>query len=222
MHTFIKQRYSFSIKKIISIMTFNIGVNVIGLQETHWFALVERVWHNNKIAMLLFFALLTIGCKTILPVAETKTIENTKTIVVNDSTKTIDKSLAIKDSLNIIIGELNTGKRECDSLCKIEIERLLSQLNSYKQSGNNSCQIKYDKTTKSISVVTNIGETTNEKTNTKSIKTIDNNKSTVKPIIVEKPFTKEQKFNIWTGRIFWLMLICGLSVTFYNRIKNLV
>ena len=211
-----------SIRNIISIMTFQVGVNVIGLPEFHWFELIEKVWENKKIAMFLIFASLNISCKTVLPIAETKTVETSKIIVANDSTKTIDKSLAIRDSLNIIIGDLNTGKRECDSLCKIEIERLLSQLNSYKQSGNNSSQIKYDKTTKSISVITNIGETTNKKTNTNTIKTIDNNKSTVKPIIVDKPFTKEQKFNLWTGRIFWLLLICGLSFTFYNRIKNLV
>ncbi len=171
-----------------------------------------------KKSLILWFAMLTIlfiaSCKTAQP-----TIHDTTTIAIaevtaKDSTKVIDRSLAISDSLNVVIGNLRTGNNLCDSLCKIEVERLLMQINTIKKSGTNSSQVFYDKKTNSINVIATVGENKNENTQTNKSSVAKTAKTQIKEVAVPAEFSKEQKFNLATGRFFWLFLLlyCGLRL----------
>ena len=115
-------------------------------------------------ALLSLFALFT-GCgKPLLP--PVKEIINTtdKTTVNTTDITEIDRNRAITDTINILIGQIRTGQKECDSVCQEAIDFYFSQLNYQKASGENKYKILYDKHTKLLTAYINLQETANKTT----------------------------------------------------------
>lgn len=176
-----------------------------------------------KKALIYWFTflliLLAFSCKT-PQVLHDKTASLTEVIKTKDSTTIVDRSGEINDSLSIVIGYWKTEKKECDSTCTVALNNMLAQLNYYKKSGNNTFQMHYNPATKTIDVKTKIGETKNETVQTNLTTATATQTATVREIAVEKPFSREQLFNLWTGRLFWISLICFTAIKIYQKLKN--
>lgn len=150
--------------------------------------------------VFLFASLFLTGCKAKQPLQETKET----TTVNHDSifqSRVITRNKAITDSLKIVIGKIYTDKKECDSVCQIAINRLLSQLNSKKSSGDNSVDINYDPKDNSLNVNTKVGETKSDSlkfyyyiTKTKTV-------YSHRDIPVDKPIPKWQLFLMISGAV---------------------
>ncbi len=168
------------------------------------------------LAILLFFS-----CKSKQIVHEKET-QKQIVFIVKDSTKTIEKSLEIQDSLILVIGDLITGKKQCDSLCTVQMNNLLSKLNAKKTSGKNEFGVFYDKKTKSIKAYANVGQTKTETTTKNETIVASQTKDVHKEVPVVVPFSKEQKFNLWIGRIFWLLLLIYIAYKIINWTKSIV
>jgi len=159
---------------------------------------------------ILFFVLL--GCKTKqqppIVIKETNTIENSDFARVKSE---LNRSKAINDSLKMYIGNIRTAKPECDSVCQEALERQLENFNNLKTSGDNSFGVYYDKYRKMLVAHANLKETVSEYRD--SISRIKERKSEVQEIPVPAPypvpaeFSREQKFSLYSGRIFWIIII---------------
>lgn len=166
--------------------------------------------------LLLVALLLMISCKTTQPINE---IKETK-IVNRDSIALVNQTIRnqeIVDSLKILIGNVKTERKECDSVCQTAIDRLLSQINTSKISGANSYNVNYNSKDKSLNFNSKIGAT-----ETKTIKeyyhitkTITLNHS--KEIPVDKPLPKWQLFLMIIGAATVGYLI--LKITLFIRTK---
>jgi hypothetical protein len=167
------------------------------------------------------FILLVFSCKSKQIIHDT-VVEKHIFFMQKDSTKTIDKSLAINDSLILVIGDLVTGKKECDSLCAIQVNNLLSKLNAKKTSGKNEFGVFYDKKTKSIKAYGNVGETKTETTTKNETIVASQTKDVHKEVPVVVPFSKEQNFNIWTGRVFWFLLLFFIAYKIIKWTKSII
>lgn len=150
--------------------------------------------------ILLFSSLFLVSCKSKQPLQETKET----TTVNHDSifqSRVITRNKAIIDSLKIVIGKIHTDKPECDSVCQIAIDRLLSQLNSKKTSGDNSVETNYNTKDKSLNVNTKVGETKNDVQvkyyKITSTKTVYSHRD----IPVDKPIPKWQLLLMITGAV---------------------
>ena len=145
----------------------------------------------SMLMILLFASVLLVSCKSKQPLTD-KTVEKT---VNHDSiiqSRVITRNEAINDSLKIIIGQVRTEKKECDSVCQIAIDRALSQLNTKKTSGSNSYDVFYDPNKKTLNVNSRIGATKSDSVFYKQIiyrtKTVYSHRD----IPVDKPLRKWQ------------------------------
>lgn len=176
---------------------------------------------NKLIRAIIFYTLFTIaflimGCKamqqTPIVIKETTTVENSDFARVKSE---LNRSLAINDSLKTFIGNIKTAKPECDSVCQEALDRVLSNLNNKKQSGNNSFGVYYDKYQKAIIVTADLKETVSQLTDSISKITSFNSKTIEVPVPAPYPvpaeFSKEQNFNLWVGRIFWILVLFWLG-----------
>lgn len=115
----------------------------------------------SLLVILFFSSLFLVSCKSKQPL-ETKT--ETKEVNYDSINKlqiiTVNKEII--DSLKIVIGRIYTDKKECDSVCQIAVDRLLSQLNTKKTSGDNSFGAFYDKKDKSLNFNARVGATKND------------------------------------------------------------
>lgn len=152
----------------------------------------------SMLMILLFASVLLVSCKSKQPIKET-TVENT---INKDSiyqSRVITRNQAINDSLKIIIGQVRTEKMECDSVCQVAIDRLLSQLNTKKTSGSNSYGVFYNSKDKSLNLNAAIGTTQNDSVYIVKkyhyTKTIHSHRD----IPVEKPFNRWHLFLMITG-----------------------
>ncbi len=152
------------------------------------------------LVILIFASIFLVSCKVKEPFRET----NKETIINHDSifqSRLITRNKAIIDSLKIIIGKIHTTKPECDSVCQISIDNLLSQLNSKKKSGSNSVETKYNPKDNSLNINTKIGETKNDSrefyyyiTKTKTV-------YSHRDIAVDRPIPKWQLLLMITGAV---------------------
>jgi hypothetical protein len=139
----------------------------------------------------IFALVLMASCKSKQPLKEiTETKEtNFESIFLS---KKLERNLAIIDSLKIKIGAVKTEKKECDSVCQIAIDRLLSQLNTSKKSGNNSYDMSYNEKDKSLNFNSKIGETKNSSKTEYRYFMITKTITLSKDIPVNKPLAKWQ------------------------------
>lgn len=168
--------------------------------------------------MILFFgSVFLVSCKSKQPLTD-KIVEKT---VNSDSiyqSKVITRNQAINDSLKIIIGQVRTEKKECDSVCQIAIDRVLSQLNTKKTSGSNSYGVFYDSKDKSLNLNAAIGATKSDSVFYKEIiyrtKTIYSQRD----IPVHLPLPKWQLLLMIIGGGTIVFFILKLTLFFRSKI----
>ncbi|ALM50304.1 hypothetical protein AMR72_16285 [Flavobacterium psychrophilum] len=179
------------------------------LSKENWRAL-------TLVAMCLLSLLaLVIGCaKPPLPPAKESSQETNNTTVNHTDKTEIDRNKAVNDSLKIVIGDIRTGLAVCDSLCELELSRVLQQLNHAKTSGDNSYGILYDKYKKQLTMYANLAETVNTLS-----------KSTKDSIVYkDKLFTKEipvvVKYTPWyyeyPAYFSWASLLLFIAYALYK------
>ena len=143
------------------------------------------------------FAFCMVGCASAKP--QVSNIE--KTVQKDSISKTdeIAKSKAINDSLKIVIGQVHTSKKECDSICQQTIDNLLASMNQSKTSGDNGYKLKYDRVKKELDIVLKTGESKSEQKSEYKYKDRCVYRDVKTNIYIEKPLSKWQKFLMWTG-----------------------
>ena len=158
-----------------------------------------------KVILLISLSLI-VSCKAKQPIKEV-TIQNTDRFDSVFEYKTVDRNLAIIDSLTMALGKVKTIKPECDTVCQIALDNILGQLNIKKQSGVNSYSIKYDKDSNTIYIAAKVGET---KT---SISFKDRYIRIIKTLYVSKEIPVERKLPKWQ---LWLMIAGAASIGFHS------
>lgn len=140
----------------------------------------------------------------------TNTIEKNNT-VQNDSVNT-STNVTIRPEVEIDIKkevpEIKTGEKKCDSICNDKVEKLLNSYNQKVKQGKSELSIQYDKNKKLLTLYGKLQSSYDSIVKTSSskkkiyyiTKTITITKTT-------NELTKEQKFNVWVGRCFWLLLL---------------
>ena len=128
-----------------------------------------------NILFIIALILLASSCKTVQPINH---VYNEKEINYDSifQAKSIEINKAIIDSLTIALGKVQTGRKDCDSVCQIALDNVLARLNIKKQSGDNAYDIRYDAATNTLYINNKIGATENkskiEYRNVGTIKTI--------------------------------------------------
>jgi hypothetical protein len=121
--------------------------------------------------LIYFFAiLLAIGCKSKKPIIQqdTNVKDSSRYELVTDHKIEINKAVA--DSIAEILPLINTGVKDCDSICNKKCDELLSQANFYKKSGENNYKLHFDKEKRLLSFVANLEQTISELKSKKEIK----------------------------------------------------
>ncbi|WP_163398143.1 hypothetical protein [Flavobacterium fluviatile] len=141
--------------------------------------------------ILIIVLILLVSCKSKQPIKEVyKEKEINYDSIFHAKNTEINK--AIIDSLTIALGKVQTGRKDCDSVCQIALDNVLARLNIKKQSGDNSYDIRYDAATNTLYINNKIGATANkskiEYRNVGTIKTIYSHRD----IPVEIPLKKWQ------------------------------
>lgn len=213
-------------------LTFQIGVNVIGLPCFHQLqtgkVLKEFVSKSKFFAVLLaalFFA--SCGKKNLVSTEvkkDSSTVVDVEKIILKEK---LDRSLAINDSFFKNIPQVKTGAtnvKDCDSLCNVKISQALRDLNTKKSSGNNSYSLYWDEVKRNVVLAVKIDETVSQYKDSISIKDkrIHELESSIKTIEipVEKPFTKLQILFLKSGQLLWIMLFAYFGWKIY-KILNL-
>jgi hypothetical protein len=160
----------------------------------------------KKIIYLLIM-LLAIGCKSKRPTIEqdTNVKDSSRYEVVTDHKKEINKAVA--DSIAKLLPLIQTGVKDCDSICNEKCNELLEQANFYKQSGDNNYKLLFDKHKRLLSFTANLEETMSEvqtKTEIKERHFVRTIKITKKEPVKYIPFWV--KVLAWLGGIFCIFL----------------
>lgn len=182
----------------------------------YWFTLL---------AILLLSSQLLVSCKSkqiINQVEKHDSISATKEVIHFSSQ--LNKSLGIKDTFKFSLPKITTGATkitDCDSLCNQKIKEALQNVKTSKQSGVNGYNLYYDKYSDQLVITTHLGETISSQKD--SIATLNqklaikNEKTIEIPVI--QPLTKEQTFNLWTGRLFWVLLVAVIGWKIYKKFQ---
>lgn len=167
--------------------------------------------------LLLLSSECLISCKSKKPLVETKTviIDNKELITVKSE---LVKSKAINDSLFAFIGNIKTGKPECDSVCQEAVDKALQNVNSKKNSGGNQAGFYYDKYKKMLVAYSKLEETISQSKDSIHYKYKFLMLDTKTPILIPAEFTKEQKINLWVGRLFWV----AVAIWIFTKIRKII
>lgn len=157
-------------------------------------------------AIFLSVLMLTLGCKSTKDVSQ-----NTE---VNDYQFKLDSSIVNTKITNPVLFEfeykipsISSGKAECDSICKKQLDEILSSINNRFKNGENELKISYDKYNRILKLYNKIkGSKDSINYRIKVEKKYYKIKKTVTIRITTNKLTNEQTFNLWVGRIFWLLL----------------
>ena len=155
-----------------------------------------------KIALIYWF-----GFLAVLLVASCKAVQTPPPTSQENSVVKITRNREILDSIKLMVGKVNTGKPECDSVAQATIDRLLGQLALSKSSGNNAVKIDYDRIKKMLNINYSIGET-QDRTADRFFKVTQ---------YVPARLTKEQTYSMWIGRILAICLIAWLLMKIGKR-----
>lgn len=170
---------------------------------------------TNTIFFLILSLFLACGKRNYQPTEIKSEIE--KSTKITDSNTLITKVTKIPEmemQLDKQIPEIVTGvSKNCDSVCNAEKEKIFNSLSSKLKQGKNEINLYYNKYTKVFTAYAKLQSSYDsiaksvsnrvEKNDTKATKEI--------PVYIEIPLTKEQKINLWTGRIFWFLLVLFLG-----------
>jgi hypothetical protein len=184
-------------------------------------------WFRFLIALLLISWFLAAASCARKPIESSIKIDSTLVEKSNVSFKKfLDRSLAINDTFKFGIPKITTGAtklQDCDSLCNLKVKEALKGISSSKSSGNSNYNFYYDKYTDQLTLAVHQGETIKEKTDSIAVlqKLLQVKSEKTIKIPVEKPFSKEQKFNLWIGRILWVLLIAFFGWKILTKIKTI-
>lgn len=170
-------------------------------------------WYAFLLVLLLFSC-----AKKIVPI-ETKIETNSEVVEKTSDTNqtTVTNRPAINLEVNKPIPTIVTGvSKNCDSICNLEKEKIFNSLNGKVTQGKSEIRFYYDQYTKTFTAYANLQQSYDSISKTIKTATKSDTKSTniQKPIIIEKPLTKEQTINLWTGRLFWFLLVLFLGWRF--------
>lgn len=170
---------------------------------------------RTLIAMTVLFVLaLVTGCgKQHLPQTKETDITTNDTKVTQKDIKEIERNKAVADSLKILIGEIRTGIKDCDSVCQEALDHRMEQINTNKTSGNNSYGVYYDKYNKLLVAYTNLAETKSEKIYVRNDSIVYRDRFLKKEIPVVVKYTPwYYKYPAYFG---WacILFICGFLIS---------
>lgn len=169
------------------------------------------------VALMGILSIFSLGCKSKKPLVEKSTtiIDNSELSKVKDELRI---SKAINDSLNLYLGNIRTSKPECDSVCQEAVDRHMAGINSRKKSGGNEAGFYYNKYRKILTAYSKLEETVSQKRDSIHIKYEFLKLDILKPVLVEKELTWEQKISIWAGRLF----LAGIFIYLIFRARKLI
>lgn len=166
----------------------------------------------NKPGMFILYLLIVVflfGCKSQQPI-ENKTDTKDYKFVFDSSLVKVIKTPDSNESLFVSIPLIRLAKPECDSICQAKIDEILKGINTNKTNGENKSGFYYDPYKKLLVAYNNLKGSTDSIVKSKkgSDHYFNITKTETIPVNI---LTREQKFNIWTGRLFWIILfIYGL------------
>lgn len=167
----------------------------------------------SAMMVLSAFALLTGCAKPPLPPATEITENKESTTVTHTEKKEIDRNKAVADSLLIVIGQIRTSKKDCDSVCQEAVNQMFEQINHKKVSGDNSYGFLWDKHKKLLIAYANLAETVNQKTETGKDSIVYIDRYTKKEIPVTVKYTPwYYKYPAYFGWACFLLL-CGYLIS---------
>ncbi|WNM19285.1 hypothetical protein [Flavobacterium capsici] len=171
-----------------------------------------KLKYKFLIVWFLFLAILLVfSCGPKKTVVETKNTTTNTTNSSNDTTTTkVTKRPELELQVDKPIPDIKTGvSKNCDSICNQEKEKIFESLNGKLKQGKNEISFYYNKYTKTLTAYSKLQEAYDSIVISKSKKDVSTKTTieTIKPVLIEKPLTQEQKFNLWVGRLFWLFLL---------------
>lgn len=119
----------------------------------YWFAML---------LILLIASIFLSSCKSKKPTIkqDTNVKDSSRYELVTDHKKEINKAVA--DSIAKLLPLIQTGVKDCDSICNEKCNELLEQANFYKKSGENNYKLHFDKEKRLLSFVANLEATISE------------------------------------------------------------
>lgn len=120
-----------------------------------------KYWFT-MLLILLAVSVFSVSCKAKKPTIEqdTNVKDSSRYEVATDHKKEINK--AVSDSIAKLLPLINTGVKDCDSICNDKCNELLEQANFYKKSGDNNYKLYFDKEKRLLSFVANLEQTISE------------------------------------------------------------
>ncbi len=167
----------------------------------------------------LLILLLMSSCKS-KQVVENSSVQKHYKFEFDSSLVKVTRTLGTIDSLFYFVPRIKLIKPECDSICQEKIDEILSNMNSKKVNGNNSSGFYYDKYKKMLVAYSNLKGSTDSIINSKK-GSMDYRYIKIKTTEYRNVLTKEQKINVWTGRIFWLAFFVFILYKLRSRLINL-
>lgn len=174
-------------------------------------------------AIWFLFLLILVGmtsCGSTRQTPQPTTVENNNTVDNTIKSDTLETKIVERPGLEIEntkpIPEIKTGNKNCDSICNAEKDKIFESLNSKVKAGKNELGFVYNKLDKTLTAYGKLQASFDSVTKQKKsfIRYITITKEKTITITKEKQLSKEQKFNLWTGRIFWVLLFLFLGWRF--------
>lgn len=176
-----------------------------------------KTLENRCLALWFAFLILIlfVSCKS-QQLLENKTNQKHYKFQFDSSLVKITNTPDSNESLFVSVPAVKTVKPECDSVCQAKIDEILKGISSKKINGKNNSGFYYDSYNKMLVAYSNL------KGSTDSI--IKNKKGKDEYFEIKKTntitvnvLTKEQKFNLWTGRIFWIGFLAWGIIKLRNK-----
>lgn len=148
---------------------------------------IEKSFTRSLLFMLLALVVVAIMSAGLTSCGRRPAPEAVTDIQVKDSSSYTSKeketvNQAIKDKIALQVPDVNTGNKDCDSLCAADRAAWLRNVNIEKQSGDNRYKLLYNEHTKLLELYIELQET----------------KSQVKEIFKDRYITKKEYYKVTT------------------------
>ncbi|MFN3941485.1 MAG: hypothetical protein ACK4K1_02470 [Flavobacterium sp.] len=167
---------------------------------------------------LLAILFLMVSCGSKKQLLEQKTFQKSLDSVKTEKQTSKEISKEIIDSILKKIPTVNTSDKKYDSLCNLEIDRILKQLEFFKKSGSNEYKILYDQLKRQLTITGKLQESVNEisseKINQTNLREIENRVE----IPVHKPLERWQIILMTIGAVIPLGFIIWIAIYVYQII----
>lgn len=114
----------------------------------------------------------------------------------------------IDNNFSFQMPKVATSKPECDSICQQKLEEYLSTINIQQKNGKNELKLYYDKLNHTLYLNTKMAKTIDSLSKQKHfVNQYFDIRKTKTITITTNVLNKEQKINLWTGRLFWVAFL---------------